>query len=545
MVSSNTSQESGNINNSKYFFGVIIWIGIALRLIRYLYNHSLDSDESGIAVNIIRRSFSDLFYPSPDIAQGYPFAFLTLIKYLTQVLGNSEYVLRLFPLLSGITSFFLFYKIAKRYIEPKAIPIALGLFAVSDALVFESSNLKPYSSDVLVALLMYTAGIYVQSKELNIPRIVLFGILGAFAIWFSNPSVFVLAGLGVCLGVFSIIKKDWVKTGKLSIAYSIWILSFIANYYFYLQNLQANFGITMEEVLSVYEKVYMPLPPKSLSDIKWFIDLFFDIFNYPLSMTLVGISALAFLIGCAFMYSQKKRNFFLLISPILFTFLAGAMHKYAFKGRFIIFLVPFTLIIIAEGTEYIRSRTAYNSKIIGIIFLSLLLFHPVSTSAYRVIKPFYNEEMRPVLKYVKENWQKGDVIYVHWFAQYPFDYYSKYYPEPSMFDENEYIIGIAPRGWYRHHNRMEVSKHYDPGAPIKQSSIDIFKLYAKDLDRLKGNKRVWVLFTRYVPKDGITEENFFLYHLETIGKRLESYGHSGKTAVYLYDLSKEVLTYDQ
>ena len=169
--------------------------------------------------------------------------------------------------------------------------------------------------------------------------------------------------------------------------------------------------------------------------------------------------------------------------------------------------------------------------------MSLLFFHPLLNSASRIIKPFYLEDIKPVLKFIKDNWQKGDVLYIHYFAQYPFDYYSKYYPKPYTFDESEYIIGIAPRGWYRHHNKTEVFKYYGPETPIKQSSIDMFKIYAKDLDQLKGKKRAWVLFTRYTPKDGIIEEKFFIYHLETMGKQLDFYGRSGVSAVYLFDLS--------
>jgi hypothetical protein len=128
---------------------------------------------------------------------------------------------------------------------------------------------------------------------------------------------------------------------------------------------------------------------------------------------------------------------------------------------------------------------------------------------------------------------------VHYFAQHAFGYYTKYYPKPFRFDESEYIIGIAPRGWYRHWKKNEVSKYYDPGVPIKQSSMEIFKIYAKDLDRLKGNKRVWVLFTGNIMKDGFLEEKYFVYHLETIGKQLDIHKSSIGSAVYLYDLSKQ------
>jgi len=535
-MTSQLSQTLNRIYTSKKLPWVIISIGIALRLIRYLYNPSLYFDESDIAIDIIRTPFSEIILPSPDYAKTYPYLFIMLIKLLTHIFGNSEYVLRFFPLLSGIASLFLFYHVAKHFIDGKAMIIALGLFAVLDPLVFESSNLKPYSSDIFFTLLIYTLGLYIQSRSLNIPRIILFGVSGACIVWFSNPSVFVLAAWGACLWTFSLSKKEWSKSWKLFIVYSVWVISFITNYFLYLRNIQMSFNVSMKKLL-LMENAYMPFPPKSLADIKWYIDLFFSLFNYPVGMTLFGISVLAFLIGCSSMYSKKKINFFLLISPLLVTFLAAALHEYIFRGRFILFFLPSILLIIAEGAEYIRSKTIGSSKIIAVIFLSLLFFHPLTTSAYRIIKPFYYEQIRPVLKYVKNNWQKGDVLYVHYFAQYPFDYYSKYYPQPYKFDESEYIIGIAPRGWYRHWRKKDVSTYYGPEVPIEQSSFEIFKIYENDLDQLKGKKRVWVLFTRYTPKDGIVEEKFFIYHLDTIGTRLDFYGSSGVSDVYLYDLS--------
>lgn len=292
----------------------------------------------------------------------------------------------------------------------------------------------------------------------------------------------------------------------------------------------------MKEMLSVMENAYMPVPPRSLADIKWFVDLFFGIFNNPLAMTLTGISVLAFIVGCVSAYSQNKKGFFFLISPVVFAFLAAAFHEYIFKGRFIFFLLPLFILIIADGAEYIRSRTAQGPKVIGMIFISLLLFYPLLTSVYRIGKPYYYENIKPVLKYVKDHWQEGDVLYVHYFAQYPFLYYSQYHPDSYTFKEDDYVIGIAPRGWYRHWRKKEVFKYYDPDSPIEQSSIEIFKIYAKDLDQLKGRKRVWVLFTMAVPKDGILEEKFFVYHLETIGNQLDSFGNPGVSSVYLYDL---------
>lgn len=516
---------------------IIIGVGIILRLVRYLHDPSLWFDESVIAIDVISRPFSDLIHPSSDYTQAYPFAFLLAIKLATQIFGNYEHALRLLPLLSGIVGLFLFYKAAKYFIEPRALPIALGLFALLDTLIMQSSNLKPYSSDLASALLLYVMAGYVMSRDLNKPRVILFGLSGALMIWCSNPSVFVLAGIGICLGLFSINDKEWGKAGKYAAVFVVWLLSFAANYFVYLRSLKANFGRDMQGML-LMEDAYMPLPPTSLADIKWFTDLFFEIFRNPLGMTLTGIAALVFIVGSISVFTRSRGKFFILFSPILLTFMAAALHQYPFKGRFIFFLLPMMLLLIAEGAEYIRARTADRAAVVGIVLIALLFFHPLTTSAYRIIKPFYYEDIKPVMEYVKDNWQEGDVIYVHYYAQYPFEYYSHYHPEPYKFSKDEYLIGIAPRGWYRHWKKKEGTKRYG-GEPVIQSNTDIFNTYARDMDNLAGNKRVWVLFTTVILKDGISEEKFFVHHLETIGRKLDSYGEPGVSSVYLYDLATE------
>ena len=534
------SQRIRQLYNSNQLPWIIICVGISLRLIRYLYNPSFWFDESDIAIDFISRPFADIINPSTDYTQAYPYAFLILMKFFAHVFGNSEYALRLFPLLSGIFSLIIFYKVAERFVERNAVLIALGLFAILNPLIFQSSNLKPYSSDILCALFIYASAIYLHSKELNMRHIIFFGIAGAVIVWLSNPSVLVMAGTGLCIIIFSMTKKEWSKIWKLTIIFSIWLTSFIANYFIYLQKLKTSFGMNMEMMLR-RENAYMPIPPKSVSDIKWFIEIFFDIFNYPAGIALTGIAALAFIIGCVSMYSRKKNSFFLIISPIILTLLAGALHQYPFRDRFILFLLPAILLLVAEGAEHIRSSTREGSRIIGILFIVFLFFQPLATATSRIKQPLHHENIRPALQYVKDNWQKGDILYVHYYAQYPFQYYSEFHPRPYNFQKDEYIIGIAPRGWYRFFRKQDVSNYYGPEVSIKQSGREIFEVYRKDLDQLKGHKRAWVLFTAVIPKDGISEEKYFTYHIDSIGNKIDFSGRYGKGMVYLYDLSNKSL----
>ena len=90
--------------------------------------------------------------------------------------------------------------------------------------------------------------------------------------------------------------------------------------------------------------------------------------------------------------------------------------------------------------------------------------------------------------------------------------------------------------------KNSVSRYYNPEEKIIQSNSDILNEYVKDLNKLRGKKRVWVLFTENIVQGGIKDEKFFLYHLDSIGKRIASFGRSGLAVVYLYDLSKHVTT---
>ena len=127
---------------------VIIGIGIALRVLRYLQNTSLWFDESVYAVDIINRSITDFIHQSNDFLQVQALGFYIFEKFAVNMFGNSEYALRLLPLLFGIASLFLFHKVAKEILNSNAVPVALALFAILDPLIYYSTDLKPYSGDV-------------------------------------------------------------------------------------------------------------------------------------------------------------------------------------------------------------------------------------------------------------------------------------------------------------------------------------------------------------------------------------------------------------
>ena len=142
---------SWSSNNLAILCVAIFLIGATFRLSQYIADRSLWLDEAKLALNIINRSFSGLAQPL-DYDQGAPLGFLFVQKLLTLLLGNADYVLRIFPLICGLFSYWAIYALAKRiFVQRAAIIAAVILFAFSDRLIYYSSEVKQYSSDSLLA----------------------------------------------------------------------------------------------------------------------------------------------------------------------------------------------------------------------------------------------------------------------------------------------------------------------------------------------------------------------------------------------------------
>ena len=498
---------------------IILFGGILLRLIPYLFNRSLWLDESMLALNIINKNFTQLLTQPLEYDQASPLLFLVIEKVFVNTFGTSEYALRLFPFLCGVLSLFLFYRLSKLCLAPKAVPVALGLFVIAGPLIYYSSEVKPYSSDVAVALLLSWAAIYCVSHEVSTREYIAFGLLGFASIWLSHPAVFVLTGIAVSLLVcsFSLVKEQWTaRIPRLAIIDSAWAASFATCYFVSLRHAANNRTLLFE-----WETTFIPSPLLSFHATKWFVSTFFDIFRSPVGLELTGLAALSFLVGCVSMFSTKRKQLFILIFPVLVTLLAAGAHKYPFKGRVLLFIVPALLLLIAQGAEQIRVLTADRSRFVGACFLVLLFLHPLLFSTYGLIKPHADslplgvdaatvppgvghtrEEMKPVMNYISEHQRQGDVLYVYDAAAPAFLYYAPRY----HLDKINYVLGRVS-GWTQNWNA-----------------------YENDVNQLRGHGRVWFLVSHLHQ-----QEEFPAYLLDHKGTRLDLFKGLG-AQVYLYDL---------
>ncbi|MFZ2096372.1 MAG: hypothetical protein WAV05_07010, partial [Anaerolineales bacterium] len=193
-------------------FGIVLIVGLSLlgiilRLYFYIINRSLWLDEASLALNIVNRSFPDLLKPL-DYYQGASLGFLFVQKIIGSLLGYKDYVLRFIPLIAGLVSIFLMFVVSKKIGRQISPYICLGLFVLSPRLIYYSSELKQYSTDVLATLLLLILVPDCLDDEVKPRTLVTLGITGCLCLWFSHPSLFIYLGILLTLGLTFLIKKD-------------------------------------------------------------------------------------------------------------------------------------------------------------------------------------------------------------------------------------------------------------------------------------------------------------------------------------------------
>jgi hypothetical protein len=139
------------------------------------------------------------------------------------------------------------------------------------------------------------------------------------------------------------------------------------------------------------------------------------------------------------------------------------------------------------------------------VFIVFLLLVPFSRAANNIINPREVEEVKQAVTYINKNWAMGDIIYLYYSSALPF----KYYNDKNGMCYRRCIIGI--------------------------SYSDKWLDYFRDLDKLRGNQRVWVLISHNCNWKGVDEEKLFIQYLNSIGVELQHFNAVGASA-YLYNL---------
>lgn len=513
------------MRNSPRLLWVVVALGALLRLARYLDNRSLWLDEAMLAINVTEKSFSELF-GRLEFLQTAPIGFLLAEKSVVSVLGDSEHALRLVPLLASLASLVLFAYVARRLLTPPVALLATGFFAASPRLLYFSSEIKPYSSDVAVALALIALALRANDDRERRPvqRLVPLALVAPVAVWFSFPAILVLGAIAVFLAIGPLRKGDRRQVGAIAALAGVWVASFGVLYAVSSTNVSRTADAVFEGGSSHGSNRFADMIEKSWS-------IVFDPGGFQHGTN--GLAALLLLIGLlALMRDRQSDRIVLLGLPLAIAAVAELLGRYPLGGRFSLFLVPGLVLVVAYGVSAAVGASR-RPLVAGSLLAFFLLAPAVGQAAADLASPPRDEDVRPLLGYVSRHWRAGDTLYVYRNAQYAVRYYGSCEdcdPPGSSFPWPTRAAPPSSTG----EQFTPALQSAPPRLIVGEHGRTAFDSIA-DADRF-ASERVWLLFS-HVSKRGLNEESLILAALDERGQVLEERLGSN-AALYLYRLTE-------
>jgi len=476
-----------NKYEKRIFFSLLyitILIGLSLPIYQYFFNRSLWIDEAALALNIINRDFIELLQPL-DYKQVAPIGFLYIEKLMTIFVGKNEFALRLFPLISHMASIILLYIVTMKLSKNRIISLlTLALFSVDFILIRYATEVKQYSSDVLISLIILYSTISLSFD--NRKSIIIYSLVGAISIWFSNASIVILAVSALYIWYSKIyIEKNY----KIMIVFVIWGLSFIIYYYLFILDHPSS-----QFMKSYWKTAFLPTNPLSHNFYHFLHIKIEAIFRYILRIEGNWIIPWGiFILGIILLIKSKKiKIVYFAIMPIVIHLFLSSLKLYPFETRLLLYISPMLIIFYAKTLYYIYDYLLQKIKIPIYILLipSIIMMYNIYDK-----KNFGGkiEDIKYAISYIDKNSNINEDIYLYNMAQDSFQFYidSKLFMLP-----NKIIRGSIHRG----HNDM----------------------YDRELLALRG--KPWLLFS-HVYND---EEHYMINLLISRGaKVLESHHYVG------------------
>lgn len=164
---------------------MFLFLGVAVRLVRYLLCFPLWNDEMALVENFLNRDFFGLLEPLAN-RQVAPILFMWTELVVIKFAGVSEYSLRLFPIVCGIASLFVFYHFAGQYLKGLPLLMAVAVFSVS------YYPIRHAADTFVTVILLSIVTAYWKSPQWK--WLLVLTAVTPLALGYSFPSVFIWGG---------------------------------------------------------------------------------------------------------------------------------------------------------------------------------------------------------------------------------------------------------------------------------------------------------------------------------------------------------------
>jgi 4-amino-4-deoxy-L-arabinose transferase-like glycosyltransferase len=424
---------------------VLLVLAALLRVIVYVQNRDLFLDEANLSRNIVEKSYGALF-GALDYEQFAPPMYAVVVKFIVSLFSVQEYSLRLFALLMGLASLYLFYKLAKKMCTNVGLLYGVALFGFLLILVRYQTENKQYSGDVFFTLLFLLAVWHYPIRTIR--QYALLGLAGGIAIWFSMPLIFSLVAIGLYL-----FYEHWIKGSSgqsrayislgLGLTALMWLSSFAL---LYVLNLKTSLSNTY---LQDFHKYHYLKIPTSWSNVKHSYGVWSGFLgNMVGPLYLVKKWAeLCIVLGIWQLFKRVKGKALLILIPIAACLVAAMLGKFVLVARVSLFMMPLFFLLMAVGVEFLFGKVMlWKNPVRYAAFagmLTLVVLSSVADSAIPYfVKPYEVTASRTILRQLSEHPENHLPLFVIHIAKPTYLFYTQLYEPPIHIPSSSVELGV-------------------------------------------------------------------------------------------------------
>ena len=476
--------------------GVLVCFGWALLLWNGTKPVTLHGDETLLLRNVIDLDVMDYAGPLKGF-QVAPMGFMVLERLAIEAMGLSERSVRWVPLLAAIFSVPLFALLVRRVTTPLPGLVVFAGFVASQHWLLQAGRAKPYTLDVLFALLAIGGGLWLWDRLWGWREAVAASGVVVVGVWFSIPFYIMLGGVGLALlgACRSRERREW---GWLALPGLLGLVSGAVHYAWVLraQNAQEHAGGYMA---SYWADGFLPMPWQS--PYGWVRGLAMGV-DGATALALPGLVLGLVGLGAAGLIARREMRGAVLALPLLLALVASMAEVYPFSGRLVLYLAPSLLLLVALGLEELARRFQGRWKhALVLVAGAVLLSRPVQG---RGVAPFEDDVM-PVFEHIDAQYQPGQWVYLYTGAQKPYDFYTQHLDTDFAFPGDRVLHGNQHR--------------------------DDWTRYTDEIAGLRGRGEVWIGMAHVYRFQGIDDERLFKMLLDRYGQRLDEYRGVGAFAI--------------
>ncbi len=354
---------------------IILFIGITARCKLYFANYPFWHDEMLLILNLFDIKGIDVFMPMENGQKVPPF-FLLLLAFFVNVLCKSDtynfFILHFIPFISGIFSLFGFYFLLERIFNFK-LPVILGLllFSVNIPLIYFSDEFKPYSTDVLVCVLLLIYYEYFKIKNITNKQVIIYTIAASMLVLFSFPVIIIIPAMLFAKYIEDKhvnFKSLWILAGIIIPCLYLWLSDI--NTYNFMNNYWVDCGGLNDVSFATFKNIFYG-----------FYKYFSGNINYEYTFAV----AVIFMISICSMIIKRKYNCVILLI-ILIALGASFLKVYPLADRVSLYIFPVFIIVFLKLFDMMNSLWeadpgSYCVKAF-VLFLSLFFIFQLDKNPY-------------------------------------------------------------------------------------------------------------------------------------------------------------------